>query len=400
MRRFEENAKKQRTATRPLAFNYYYLPFLCICLIGLASSVYLGISHYRIHTDPTYSSFCAVSRALNCDTVSTSPYAVLFNLPMALWGVLGYLFVMVVLIAAGYRKFSRKRFWPLLFWIALAYSFGSLVLAWISSVRIHSYCIMCILTYVVNFVLLYYAWFINRRFGDEGLFRGLIEDVRTLWGLKKNVIPFAAGFLLTISGLVAAMPTYWKMPLPELNESIAQGVTDDGYPWIGAENPTLTIQEFSDYMCFQCKKMHFLLRRLVESYPDQIRLVHRHFPMDHLYNPLVTDKFHSGSGKMSIIALYATYKGQFWKVNDYFFDIAEQQEDFNTRTIADLIGVPAGELSAALKSRSLRLRLKHDIAVGIDQGVIGTPGFIINGKVYLATIPKEVLQLLKSNHGK
>ena len=98
--------------------------------------------------------------------------------------------------------------------------------------------------------------------------------------------------------------------------------SEDGHPWIGAENPILTISEFSDYMCFQCKKMHFILRQLVQSYPDRIRMIHRHFPMDHAYNPLVKDPFHSGSGQMALIALYAQTKGQFWKVNDYLFGLA------------------------------------------------------------------------------
>jgi protein-disulfide isomerase len=63
------------------------------------------------------------------------------------------------------------------------------------------------------------------------------------------------------------------------------------------------------------------------------------------------------------------------------------------------MGVPSGELAAALKSKSIRLRLKHDIAVGIDLGVTGTPGFMIDGKVYTGTIPKEVLKKIKSFNG-
>lgn len=188
------------------------------------------------------------------------------------------------------------------------------------------------------------------------------------------------------------LPHYWELKLSKTPENITSGITENGHPWIGATNPTLTIEEFSNYQCFQCKKMHFMLRNLVQLYPKKIRLVHRHFPMDHLFNPLVTETFHGGSGKMSIIALYALQKGQFWRVNDLLFEIAGQKQDFNTRTIAEFMNVPPGELVAALSDRYLRLRLKHDIAVGIEQGINGTPGFIIDGKVYLGTIPKAFLQ--------
>jgi protein-disulfide isomerase len=188
------------------------------------------------------------------------------------------------------------------------------------------------------------------------------------------------------------LPHYWEMKPTALSSSITQGKTKEGNPWIGAENPALTIEEFSDYQCFQCRKMHFFLRKLVQLYPNHIRLVHRHFPMDRKYNPMVTDNFHGGSGKMAIIALYAAPKGQFWAVNDLLFNIASQKRDFNTKTIEDFMGVPRGELANALNDRYLRLRLKHDIALGIEKGIKGTPSFSIDGHLYLGTIPKHVLE--------
>jgi uncharacterized membrane protein/protein-disulfide isomerase len=397
MTHLDEMPRKE--AIQPLALAYYFIPFFLCALIGFFDSIYLAVSHYRVHSDMSYSSFCAVSRALNCDTVSSSPYAIFLNVPLAIWGILGYGVVVSILILALDSRLRTKRLWPTLFWLSFLYCIGSLILAWISSTLIHSYCIMCILSYLVNFSLLYYAWFVNRRFGNAGLLKGMIPDLKALWVLRKKTIPIIAGFLLVAAGLVAAMPAYWQTIPLKLDDSLATGVTEEGYPWIGAENPTLTIHEFSDYMCFQCKKMHFFLRELVQLYPDRIRLVHRHFPMDHLYNPLVADKFHSGTGKMAIIAIYASYREQFWRVNDFLFELAEQKKDFNTRTIADLMGVPSGELAAALKSKSIRLRLKHDIAVGIDLGVTGTPGFMIDGKVYTGTIPKEVLKKIKSFNG-
>lgn len=392
------NYNLQRRPIKTFAFVYYYLPFFSIALIGLIASIYLSVSHYRVHTDPTYSSFCAVSRALNCDTVSSSPYAVFLNLPMAVWGVLGYTLVVMLLILAVSSWAQKKRFWSVLFWITLIYSIGSLVLAGISSLLIHSYCIVCILTYLVNFLLLYYSWFVNRRFGTVGLFKGVVEDIRFLWTNKKISIPAIAGLIFIVAGLITSMPEYWSLKPSTLDDSVPRGITEDGYPWIGAENPTLTINEFSDYMCFQCKKMHFYLRQIVTQHPNRIRLVHRHFPMDRLYNPLVKDDYHLGAGKMAMIALYAQVKGQFWKVNDLLFDIASSKEDFNSRTIAAFMNVEKAEVVAALDYKPLRLRLKHDIAVGIDQGITGTPGFIIDGKVHLGTIPADILQKMISEN--
>jgi len=386
---------KKKTNSQPiktLPFVYYYLPFFLIALVGLGSSIYLAASHYRVHTDPTYSSFCAVSRAFNCDTVSSSHFAVVLNVPLAIWGVIGYLLVLALLILAGRQQAPKKRLWPSLFWISIVYSTGSLILAGISTLLIHSYCLICILTYLVNFSLVYYAWFVDRRFENAGLFMGIVLDMKLLWSLRKVTIPSVAAILLLAGSLIAGMPPYWQMEPPPLSDSLPRGVTEEGHPWIGAENPTLTINEFSDYMCFQCKKMHFFLRELVRTHPNQIRLVHRHFPMDHDFNPLVTEPFHSGSGKMAILALYAQAKDQFWKLNDFLFNLAAQKKDFNTRSIAEQMGITSGELVAALNSRYLRLRLKHDIAMGIDFGLTGTPGFIIDDNVYTGNIPADILR--------
>jgi protein-disulfide isomerase len=224
--------------------------------------------------------------------------------------------------------------------------------------------------------------------------------MRMIIGDPKRFVPG----LVALSGICLLawtyLPRYWEMQPPTGIENLKQGETADGYPWIGAENPEITISEFSDYMCFQCKKMHFYLRQLVAQQPQRIRLVHRHFPMDRAYNPLVTDDYHAGAGKMAILALYAQEKGQFWKVNDRLFEIASQKADFNTRTLAIFMDVDKAEVVAALDHKYFRLRLKHDIAVGIDMGINGTPGFIIDDQVYVGNIPQEVLQQIVNDNEK
>ena len=74
----------------PLPYSYYLVVVTSIALIGLLDAIYLAISHYRVYTDMAYQSFCAISRAVNCDKVSQSPYSILFGVPVPVWGVIGY----------------------------------------------------------------------------------------------------------------------------------------------------------------------------------------------------------------------------------------------------------------------------------------------------------------------
>ncbi len=379
----------------PLPFKCYYIPVMLVAVAGLFSSIYLAVSHYRVHADLSYSSFCALSRALNCDTVSSSPYAVFLGIPVAVWGFFGYAAVLFLIFLAGSRRAAKIRLWPLLFWVSLLFSIGSLVLAGISTFIINSYCIMCIFTYLVNFALMYYAWFINRRFGDTGLATGFITDLQFLRGDRKFSIPFFTGFVLIIGSLGFMLPEYWKAQPPSLDTALPRGETENGHPWIGAENPDLVIQEFTDYLCPQCRIKHFYLRRLVAQYPEKIRLVHRNFPMDHKFNPLVKEPYHMGAGLLALFSIHAQNRGKFWEANDMFFQLDKSVGAINTRTIAETLDLAPKDLDAARNDRTTLYHLQKDIEAGLKFGFTGTPGYVVNGETFQGRIPPGIVKQIK-----
>lgn len=376
---------------KPLAFKYYYIPVLTLGLAGLANMIYLGVSHYRVYNDIGYESFCAISRSLNCDTVSQSPYSIFLGMPVPVWGILGYLFICYTLLLAGSRSANRERMWPLLFWVSLGFSIYSLFLAVISAFIIHSYCLMCMVGYLVNFGLLYYAWFVNNRFGNKGLLWGLASDVRFMLAHRKTTVAVVMGILVFSTSGPFWFPTYWELKRPESDLSLPRGVTETGHPWIGAENPKLVIHEFTDYLCFQCKKMHYYLRRLIETYPEKIRLVHRHFPMDHQYNPLVQNPYHVGSGKLAILSIHAKHKDKFWEANDYFYRLGSRREPVKISSIASTLELSHEELLVALNNKEYLSMLFNDIEKGMDHGIKATPTYLVNDKLYQGQIPSQVL---------
>ncbi len=383
---------RRREPIVPQPFAVYYVPAFLLALAGFADSVYLSLSHYRVHTDISYKSFCAISRAINCDTVSQSPYAIFLDVPVPLWGVIGYFFFLLLLIFAGrdarHQPTGKKRGWTALTAVALAFSIYSIILALISNYLIHSYCIMCIVSYGINFALLFYCWLIRRRFSEIRLIRGMIADVRFFlsargyqlsWGL------LGAGVVL----VYLFLPHYWEIRPAELDISLPHGLTAEGHPWIGAADPKLTIEEFTDYLCFQCRKMHFYLRELVEANPDTLRLVHRHFPVDHQFNPLVREAFHVGSGKMALLAIFAAEQGKFWEMNDQLFIV--DRGSLSVKELAEKTDLSASDLVRALRSSRTHRVLRQDIRDGIELGVSGTPSYVINGEVYLGVIPAAVI---------
>ncbi|GIC75729.1 DsbA family protein [Moritella sp. F3] len=63
-----------------------------------------------------------------------------------------------------------------------------------------------------------------------------------------------------------------------LNDNYAALFNNKMDPWMGAENPELTIAYFTDFNCPYCKKIEPLLDRLVEENPE-IRVVYKLVPI-------------------------------------------------------------------------------------------------------------------------
>jgi protein-disulfide isomerase len=137
--------------------------------------------------------------------------------------------------------------------------------------------------------------------------------------------------------------------------------------------------------------MHFFLRNLVGEKPDKIRLIHRHYPMDHQFNPIVREPFHIGSGSLALLAIRAAKKGKFWELNDLLFDTAVQKGEINVKELSAKIGLDDKDLLAAFFDKDTRAHLDADIRSGLKLGISGTPAYVINGKLYLGQLPDDVL---------
>lgn len=382
----------QKKAIQPLDFKVYYFSVLGIALTGLGDSIYLVVSHYRIHVDLGYKSFCAISKALNCDTVSQSAYSIFLGLPLAVWGGLGYAAFIGILGLAALERARPWRFWASLQIISFFFATFSLHLGWVSLNYVGSFCIMCIVSFAVNFMLLYFSWLVRRRFNTGRLTTNLIADLQLLIFLKKQAASATVCFTLVLVLLYQFYPRYWVYRLPPSIQTINQGHTETGAPWIGASEPVLIINEYSDYLCFQCAKMHSHLRTLVNQYPERIRLVHHHYPMDHFFNPLVKEPFHTGAGAMALIAIEADTRGKFWEMNDLLFKKGRTKEDLDLRQIASLAGLSFEALVGA-KSNPKHLRtLWNDIKKGLSLDIVATPTYVVDGKVYPGMIPPELIE--------
>jgi protein-disulfide isomerase/uncharacterized membrane protein len=375
----------------PLPYVVYFATTLSLILIGFIDSLYLSWSHYRNYTDIAYQSFCAISKAINCDTVSQSPYSIFGSLPWAVWGVIGYGFLIFLTPLLWSARYEKKRVWTIFFLIAIIFCIISITLTLISRIYIHSYCMMCVLSMGVNFLLLYFIWLIRKRYWVSSFFNDLRQDIEYLWTIRKISGLVIFSFICCFILIVIFFPRYWDVNTTANYSELTIGVTQDGHPWIGAQHPLLVITEFTDYQCFQCKKMNHYLRQVMIKHPDKIRLIHRHYPLDSKYNFAVKKPLHDGSADLALLAIYASTKGKFWEMNDLLYGIGSNNGPIKIKELAEKMQLDFRELQESLHNKKMIDTLKVDLWDGFKLGIRGTPAYVINGKVYRGKIPSEII---------
>ena len=95
-----------------------------------------------LHYKPSDSSFCNFNEQFNCDVVNQSIYSEFLGVPVAIWGLLVYGFLLVFSAVALKRDLSRYYGWvTLLSWIALGFA---LYLTGVEMFILKTFCIFCL----------------------------------------------------------------------------------------------------------------------------------------------------------------------------------------------------------------------------------------------------------------
>jgi len=360
--------------------------FLVLCALGALLSAELLRLHVRVHTDPNYHSLCAISEAIDCESVAFSSYAVAAGLPIALWGLMGYLF-MGGLCIWGIRGFREASVWPfgILFWLSLLASLISVLLFSVSVQLIGSLCIFCMAIYGVNLLLwgVTIVGLIRLKIGPVSALRKEIQQwpgrgIRLMW------------LVLSLVGVIVilkiAMPQYWHTELTTGPGGVLTGRNAEGAFWIGARKPAIEISEFSDYQCPYCFRGHVRARELVFEHPDRVRLVHLHFPL----------KQHPHAFQYAKMAYCAGEQGRFWEANDFLFAHGRRSEPVTPQEVSATVGLALVQLTACLDREATKEAISKDVALGHSLNVEGTPTFVIDGNMYPGHIPESVLSPLIS----
>jgi len=161
----------------------------------------------------------------------------------------------------------------------------------------------------------------------------------------------------------------WQVPL----------VQEDDWT-IGSEDAGLVIVEYSDFQCPYCAGVADLLRRLEEIYPDGLRVVFRHLPLDSIHDKAILS---------AEAAEAAGAQGKFWEMHDLLFarqsEWAMQSPEDALETLtayAEELGLDGRQFSRDLEKGTYRERVVQKAAEATLLGLGSTPTLFINGQYY------------------
>jgi protein-disulfide isomerase len=138
----------------------------------------------------------------------------------------------------------------------------------------------------------------------------------------------------------------------------------------GPDEAPLTLLEYGDFECPQCRQAYPVVRELERTLGDRLRFVFRHFPITNV---------HPRAQRAAETAEWAAAQGAFWPMYDSLYESDGRLSDGRLIDIALAIGAPSASLPEAWTAHTFFSRVKEDFLSGLASGVTGTPSFFING---------------------
>lgn len=361
---------------------------LFFSLIGLGAASMSSYVHYRLLTDPQYTSFCDVSSTMNCTQAYLSRYGSLWGIPVALLGLLFFGLVLLLVIAAARGGSTVRESIPgyifLLSTVGLAIV---LYLAWASFFQLHTVCLFCATTYIAVIAIFILSG------------GGLTIPVSTLPGrASQDVRSLAsspglmAGGVILVAGIGAAIAAF-----PGENRAVTSApdfpaLTNeqraDLEKWwsvqpkvdlpIASDSAKVVIVKFSDYMCPACRQTYEFYKPVLGKYLSggQVRYVVKHYPLEAECNPSAPNN-HYASCEAAAAVIMAKPKGTAERLEQWIFS---NQIGLTPEAVKQAAKDVGGIDDFEAQYPRVIEEVKADANLGASLHISQTPTFYINGR--------------------
>jgi 2-hydroxychromene-2-carboxylate isomerase len=165
---------------------------------------------------------------------------------------------------------------------------------------------------------------------------------------------------------------------PEISEKLRLRFREPRVPVIDLStapnkgNPSARVRvvEFADYQCSHCKQAQPVLHSLAATYPSEIVLYFKHFPLGG----------HTNSVNAALGAVAAQKQDKFWQFADRIWENSEQISPALLESLAKEIGLDFSKWYADVGTEEVRAQVQRDRAEGRSLEIRKTPAIFINNR--------------------
>ena len=152
-------------------------------------------------------------------------------------------------------------------------------------------------------------------------------------------------------------------------------------PAQGSTSAPVTLVEFSDFQCPFCAQVMPTLKRVQQTYGDQVRIVWKDFPLTAIH-PQAFGAAQAGR--------CAQEQGRFWELHDLLFANQQALQPESLKTHAVAAGLDAAAFDTCLDSGKHADAVQAQMDMATALGVVSTPTVFVNGRLVSGAQPYDV----------
>jgi len=173
-----------------------------------------------------------------------------------------------------------------------------------------------------------------------------------------------------------------------------QKLTTQGAPTYGTPAAPITIIEFGDFECPQCKvEAQALRQNLVKTFPTQVQFFFKDFPLESIHP-------WSKAAAIAGRCVYRQDANAFWDYHDWIYEhqdeIAKDPSTLKSKILdfAKSKNWDTAKLEQCVDSNATEAEVASSIAEGKKLRIDGTPTLFINGRRLVGNVPWQNLKQL------
>jgi protein-disulfide isomerase len=139
---------------------------------------------------------------------------------------------------------------------------------------------------------------------------------------------------------------------------------------IGASHAAVTIVEYGDFECPNCKQAAPAVKLLLERFAGRSRAVFRHFPLEEV---------HPHALAAAQAAECAGAQGKFWEMHDLLFANQDHLKGPQLHSYAARLQLDMARYTAEMADEVYLQRIREHLDGARHSGVRATPTFFVNG---------------------